>query len=235
MNAKQIIEDIAKSKDYKNLCKNITRGNILWEDLFQELIIILCEYDPLKIEALHENGGLKFFIVRILQNQYRSDHSPFHKTHVKFKQSSTELDGIERQVETVTQDQHYASIVEYECQRTVFKNSRDWYQNNLFKGLLKEGSLTKLSTKTGISRSAITRAVYEYIDKLKLKAEERRIFMESEYLRLPVPAGLRERLFHASLYKDIPIEAVVLQQLTKINRFTIKQAKTQPVQLQLFN
>lgn len=65
------------------------------EDLLQEIMLIILEYDKKVIEELYNNknnnNALKYFLVRIIKNQYYSTTSPFYKTFKKFSQSSDEL------------------------------------------------------------------------------------------------------------------------------------------------
>lgn len=72
------------------------------EDLCQMVYIILLEYDEKRILDLWENGQMKYFITRIVVNQYRSVNSPFHYIFRKHQETSVELSEIpEGQIPTV--------------------------------------------------------------------------------------------------------------------------------------
>lgn len=72
------------------------------EDLCQMVYIILLEYDEQRILDLWENGQMKYFITRIVVNQYRSVNSPFHYIFRKHQEKSVELSEIpEGQIPTV--------------------------------------------------------------------------------------------------------------------------------------
>lgn len=216
MTARKIINEIANSREYKTLCKNITKGNELSEDLFQELIIILCEKDPKVIEDLYEKKHLKWFIVKILQNQYNSRTSDFYKTHVSFGQRSTEI--IERKEITEPENEYYHHVVEFEKQKLVFNTSGEWYENKLFLAYLNEGSLRAAEAKTGISRTAIKNTIEPYISKLKAKAELKRLFMEQQFFRFQLPNNLKEEIFINSLYQELTPEEIIIQHLKIINK-----------------
>ena len=217
MNARQIINEIANSKDYIQLCKNITKENTLYKDLFQELIIILCQKDPAYIEGLYAKKELKWFVVKILQNQYNSKTSDFYKTHVSFGQRSSEVIEVKTEL-TETENHYYHQIVEFEKQKEVFKTSGEWYENKLFLAYLNEGSQRKLEARTGISRAAIKNTIDQYIVKLKAKAETKRLFMEKRFLRVEIPTNLKEDIFINSLYQDVTPEELINQQLKIINK-----------------
>lgn len=216
MNARQIINEVANSKDYITLCKNITKGNELWEDLFQELIIILCEKDPKVIEDLYQKKELKWFIVKILQNQYISKTSDFHKKY-GFSQKTTEIIETKTEIYEVDND-YYNQIVDFEKQKVVFNNVGEWYENRLFLAYINEGSQRKLESKTGISRNAIKNTLDQYIQKLKDKAETKRTFMEKRFLRVQLPENIKDDIFTNSLYEEMTPEQLIIKQLQLINR-----------------
>ncbi len=231
-----IINEVANSKEYLNLCKKIANGSELYRDLFQELIIILIEYDQEKIKGMHERGELKFFIVRILQNQFRSNSSDFYKKHVKFNANSSEITGVERQIEDIESSTHYKAIVEYEVTKENFSTSHEWYENNLFKSYLKEGSLRKLEKETGISRTAITNVINKYTSKLKAKTEAMKKFIEPKFIRLELPENLKADIFINSLYEDMKPEELLILQLKKINRTmkTVNKVRDNKSQMDIF-
>lgn len=72
-----ILEEILKNM-------NIPSGEI--DDLKQEIIIVILEYDKEKIMRMYENKQIKFFCVRIIQQQYFSKTSPYFKKYKKYYQ-----------------------------------------------------------------------------------------------------------------------------------------------------
>lgn len=236
--ASEIINEIANSKDYQNLCKKIAGGNAIWKDLFQELIIILIEKNPLKIEQMYSMDQLKYFIIKILQNQYGSDHSALHRTHRLFAKSAIEITHEQELIPDIItriSDPYELSILEFEQAKQSFNTSNEWYENKLFKSLLKEGGLRKLERKTGISRSAITNTIRIYTEKIKEKANQKRLFMEKAFIGIQITAEVKELIHENSLYMGIDPEKLIILQLEKINRIRLSKAKyIPPPQLSLF-
>jgi hypothetical protein len=50
----------------------------LRDDLRQEVFIVLCEMDEERLMSMHQQGYLKFFLVRTMLNMIKSDRSTFY-------------------------------------------------------------------------------------------------------------------------------------------------------------
>lgn len=85
----EIIE--AASGDIKTIINNMAIKEEHKDDLFQEVIVILLEYDNEKLEAIYKKKQLKFFVARIICNQYYSVHSYFWKTYKKYENNKYQL------------------------------------------------------------------------------------------------------------------------------------------------
>ncbi len=89
---REIIRKIAESRDIEKMVQVICKvTNTLLQDLAQVVYVALLEYDGKRIEELHDNGQLSYFIVRIIQNQWFSNTSPFYHKHRKFARRASEL------------------------------------------------------------------------------------------------------------------------------------------------
>ena len=73
------------------ICDNIGVDAKYKDDLIQEVILIILEYDKEKIEQLNASNQMNFFLVRIIKSQYNSITSPFYKQYRKFSALSDEL------------------------------------------------------------------------------------------------------------------------------------------------
>lgn len=73
------------------ICDNIGVDAKYKDDLIQEVILIILEYDKEKIEQLYASNQMSFFLVRIIKSQYNSITSPFYKQYRKFSALSDEL------------------------------------------------------------------------------------------------------------------------------------------------
>jgi DNA-directed RNA polymerase specialized sigma24 family protein len=80
----KIITEIETSGLLRELCENIRVSSNDIDDLMQEIYLILLEYDRDKLIELYEKKQLKFFMVRIIQNQYNSKTSPFYRKYKKY-------------------------------------------------------------------------------------------------------------------------------------------------------
>ena len=81
-----IIEVLAKEKTVETLCTNMGVEQAYLDDLVQEIYLILLEYNEDKLIKMYERKQLKFFIVRIIMNQYFSKNSPFYKKYKLYDQ-----------------------------------------------------------------------------------------------------------------------------------------------------
>lgn len=83
MTNNEIIEAI--SGDVKTIIDNMCVKTEHRDDLFQEMMIILLTYSNKKLDEIYKNKQMKFFVARILCNQYYSIHSAFYKTYKKYE------------------------------------------------------------------------------------------------------------------------------------------------------
>lgn len=89
MNKAEIIEQIAKARMVETMVQNIAHESLSTNadlsDLCQMVYLILLEYDEDKLQDLWEHNQMRFFLARIIVNQYRSSYSPFHIQFRKFR------------------------------------------------------------------------------------------------------------------------------------------------------
>ena len=60
-------------------------------DFFQDLILILLNYDPVKLNDAETNNHMNALITRIIINNVWSKTSPFYKDYYKFQNKTREL------------------------------------------------------------------------------------------------------------------------------------------------
>ena len=89
MNKTEIIQEIARERMVEAMVQNIAHeslsSNADLSDLCQMVYLILLEYDEDKLQDLWQHHQIKFFLARIIVNQYRSSNSPFHSIYRKFR------------------------------------------------------------------------------------------------------------------------------------------------------
>ena len=80
MSKYEVIEELARGKVVEHFVENTAKcaldANL--SDLVQMVYLILLEYDDDKILDLYAKGEIKFFIARIIMNQFNSSLSPYH-------------------------------------------------------------------------------------------------------------------------------------------------------------
>jgi hypothetical protein len=145
MNFYDVITKTSQDKELKQICRKI--GGNLADDLFQESMLILLEYDKEKLLSIYNKGYYKWFLVKTLTNQFNSNSSPFAK-----KYRPKEIDFI------ISEDYNY------EIDLTIEKINKQleklhWYDRELFKAYIDSGSYRKLSKQTNIPFNSISRTV----------------------------------------------------------------------------
>lgn len=85
-----IIKEIYTTRMMEELFKNMGIKDNDIDDLTQEIFVILLEYNEDKIIQMYEQKQLKWFIIKLIKNQYFSCNSPYYK---KYKKYYTLVDG----------------------------------------------------------------------------------------------------------------------------------------------
>ena len=83
-----IIDGLARRNVVESMILRITHCKFLnddLKDLSQMIYLILLQYPKKEIIRLDKQGELRFFVVRIILNQYRSQKSEFWKLFHKFQ------------------------------------------------------------------------------------------------------------------------------------------------------
>lgn len=99
----EIMQWVIDNKIVENICKNIGVKQTYLDDFMQEIYLILLEYDENKLYEIYEKKQLKFFISRIMLNQWNSKTSPFYTKYrkwyeyedgnIKITEDEDEIDG----------------------------------------------------------------------------------------------------------------------------------------------
>lgn len=98
MDAKDIIEKLAKDKEIENIISEITEVNDDSDkDLAQDLYISLMTKEPSLIEKMYNEGKLHYFIVKMVLYNIKSFNSPYYYTYKKYRiKTNYNLDGTEK-------------------------------------------------------------------------------------------------------------------------------------------
>jgi hypothetical protein len=97
MNKADIIEEIAQERMVETMVQNIAHQalNDDLSDLCQMVYLILLEYDEDKLQDLWEHNQMRFFLARVIVNQYRSSYSPYHIIIRKPQEKSVDITGMD--------------------------------------------------------------------------------------------------------------------------------------------
>lgn len=134
--------------EFELVFKNI--GKDLWEDLRQEIALIVLEYDKDKIQELVDKGKqvFKFWVVRICCNQTNSKYGKFGRTY-------NALIPVEDITKYIIQD------LEYKDNQDMINGIRKkieglyWYDREILNMYIEQGSVRKVSAITGIPHTSI--------------------------------------------------------------------------------
>lgn len=135
-------------KEFELAFKNI--GKDLWEDLRQEIALIVLEYDKDKIAELEKKGKqvFKFWIVRICCNQL---HSKYGKMYRLYNQLIAVEDIVKfiKEEDEVFDDQPLIDSISKKIEELY------WYDREILKMYIELGSVRKVSAVTGIPHVSI--------------------------------------------------------------------------------
>jgi hypothetical protein len=181
MNYNSIISEYYTQKDIITFFKNI--ANEWWEELRQDVFLTICEYNQEKIIDMHERKCLKFFIVRIGLNQFRSKNSKFYYQNFKNQRISDNIidDELIENSDHILfanhlfelQDDNAYKKIESKIQ-AVEKSISElrFFECEVLKLYLQLGTYKNVSLKTGIPIRTIANGVKNAINNVKLNLKE---------------------------------------------------------------
>ena len=92
--ASQIVGRIAESRMVEVLIQTVTHHSTVegdLKDLAQIIYFALLQTDVARLEQLTTSGEMQFYIVRMIQNQYFSNRSPFYAEIRRFRDRTSEI------------------------------------------------------------------------------------------------------------------------------------------------
>jgi hypothetical protein len=181
MNSNKLIAEYYENKELVNFFKNI--ANEWWEELRQDVFISICEYDKDKIVEMHNKKYLKFFIIRIALNQFRSKTSKFYYQNIKNNNLGIALtdDDMVESADAIlysnliydTQGETAYELIEAKIvsAETSIEKLR-YFEREVLKLYLQLGTYKKVSEDTGIPIRTIANGVKNAIQNVKLNIKE---------------------------------------------------------------
>lgn len=96
MTKQEIVDVLARERRVETMVENIAGRPIggSLRDLAQMVYLAILEYDEDKVIDLWTNGGMNFFIARIIINQYRSNNSAYYKTFIRYDLKSEQIENF---------------------------------------------------------------------------------------------------------------------------------------------
>lgn len=177
MKSSKLIEEYYNNKELITFFKNI--ANEWWEELRQDVFLTLCEYDENKIVEMQSKKYLKFFIIRIALNQFRSKTSKFYYQNIKNNNLGIALtnDDMIENADAIlysnliydTQGETAYDIVEAKivsAEKSIEKLR--YFEREILKLYLELGTYKKVSEDTGIPIRTIANGVKNAIKNVKL-------------------------------------------------------------------
>lgn len=212
-----VLKEVASSKEYQDICKRICNGSPLHKDLFQELIIILHNQEEGKITALYHNKQIKYFIIRVLQNQFQSSSSPFYKQNKDFSHRTEELKS--REVTEMEEDAESMDLLDLIVNKSEYENQEDWYRSEVVKAYINSGSLRKLEAKTGIARAALSQTIKKFRESVNSRIKDLEKINRLSFLTCEQKTEIIKQVIN----KNLDIDEIVSILLIK-NRICLKKA-----------
>ena len=145
-----ILINLYNDKNVKNIIKSYTNSKYLYDELFQEVMLILMEMDENKLIKMYENKILPYWIVGIAKNQSISTGSTFYNKVKKFSSNSNILPEniqIKNNIYQTGRDEKIGEIILNYLKSEEEKNKKNivtWYENELFR-LYYFGNLKKIN------------------------------------------------------------------------------------------
>lgn len=151
-------DDLAKHyNELYDIAFKITKGNDLdAQDLTQEVYVIMLEYDQEKLQSIYDNGHLKFWVARVMLNQYLRASSEFKKKHHTYLKDENAIIGDLRACNT---ESDISDKILFEERLGVVNSIMEdlhYYDKNLFSVYYgSDHSIRSLAEATGISTTSI--------------------------------------------------------------------------------
>lgn len=146
-----------------SIAKKITRNNDLSEDLLHEVILQLYNKKNIVLRQ-YNNDQIKYYIVSIIRINWHSQTSPFYYRIRKENSKYTNIDELYDLTED--ENQEYEKQELFDILEESF-SELDWFRKSLFEMYLTLGSMKKVSVKTRIPVSSISRYLKESKEQIK--------------------------------------------------------------------
>lgn len=82
----EIVEALSQDQVIETMAHNLRVDSEYFDDLVQEIYMIILTYDNGKLNDIWSKGQIKFWVSRVMMNTWNSRTSRFFKTYKKFEE-----------------------------------------------------------------------------------------------------------------------------------------------------
>jgi hypothetical protein len=79
-----LVESIANEKVVETMVDNMAVPELYRDDLVQEIYLILLMYNQERLQEIQDKGDMRFFISKLITNNYNSKTSRFYYKYKKY-------------------------------------------------------------------------------------------------------------------------------------------------------
>jgi DNA-directed RNA polymerase specialized sigma24 family protein len=147
----------------------------LRDDLRQEIFLVICELDEERLQTMHREGWLKYFVVRTMLNMIKSDRSTFYN---KFRKGHEELADTADRIE----EQSSEEAIGYVKQAM---SSLHWYEETLMRMYSENGqNIAAISRETRIPYRSLFKTIRKVKHTLRTQIRNAEIEPETTKVRM---------------------------------------------------
>jgi hypothetical protein len=136
-------------KEYLQIAQKITNNDERCSDLMHDVLIQL---ESNQKWIIMDDKERKYFFIKAITNQFRSNNSKFQRTYRKFK---FETNIPEEQIDTIYQEKPSLEWVNETLDKELKENPNKWYEIGLFRMYMDHKKITPIHDKTKIPKYSI--------------------------------------------------------------------------------
>lgn len=97
MTREDIVGELARERVVETIIVRMTKRDWCadFADLAQMVYLVLLEYPEDKVQEMYDDGWVRFFIARVIRNQYYSRNSPFYALFRRKQRDTFALSAID--------------------------------------------------------------------------------------------------------------------------------------------
>lgn len=134
----------------------------LQDELRSEMFLVLCEMQEDRLLDMHQNGYLKFYLVRTMLSMIKSDRSNFY---MKFRKGFTEIDVTHDKADV---EDDYSEEINDKLNKSI--EVLHWYEAQILKLYAENGqNILALSRETKIPYRSLMKTIKKAKTLLKYK------------------------------------------------------------------